>query len=60
MNWGALVAAVMQAAVSTPFTVPTPRLYEDQNLIVTVRPAIDLDLNYVGVSLMIRPRSHAY
>lgn len=55
MSWQAVGALILSLVGSHNFTVPTPRLYQDANVIVTLRPAMDLDLNYVGVSLMIRP-----
>ena len=54
MTWQVIAATLLAIAGQHTFTVPTPRLYQDANVIVTLRPAMDLDLNYVGVSLMIR------
>lgn len=54
MNWAALMAVLVPLVGSQPLTVPTPRLYEDRNVVVTLRPAVDLDLNYIGLSLQIR------
>jgi hypothetical protein len=58
VNWQPLAAILLSLwakAGDSRVTIPTPRLYQDENVIVTLRPALDLDLNYVGVSFMIRP-----
>ena len=38
------------------FTIRTPRVYNGRDWIVTVRPAMDTELSYVGVSVMVRER----
>jgi hypothetical protein len=56
MTWQAVAAAVLALCGRTTLSVPMPRIYQDEAIIVTVRPAMDLDLDYVGVSLLVRPR----
>lgn len=55
MNWQAIAATVLALCGQHTFTVPMPRVYQDDNIIVTLRPAMDLDLDYIGVSLLVRP-----
>lgn len=55
-DWKVSVALILALAGRQDFTVPMPRLYQDSNVVVTLRPATDLDLDYIGISLLVRPR----
>jgi hypothetical protein len=53
MNW-TTVSALISLAFAQPVPIPMPPAYRDANVVVSLRPVIDADLDYFGLSLTIR------